>query len=416
MLSWEYPPYKIRGLAEHVYELSKALAWKGADVHVGTLGAVPYEKSKGVHVHRIAVDACRPDFITFMNNEMKRIGASIIESAGAAPTIIHAHDWLVGNAAIALAVRYRTPLISTIHSTEFGRVQGIKEGYQIFIHEMEEELVRSSAHIIVCSESMKREVQGLFGMPENISVFPNGVDVSKFDFCADSAAFKERFCGSKDATMIVYIGRLVRQKGVSVLIGALRMLLNTSPELRERVKLVIVGEGPMREHLERDAAYLGVSNHVVFTGYLDDYTVKCLLKAADVVTVPALYEPFGIVALEAMAAKKPVVVSDVGRLSELICAGEGIKVPSDNSERLANGILQILSAGADDQRKVALARMVEQGFQKVCSLTWNTILEATLEAYKKVLALAPPARPRRWQERGIEIETEKSELWQYSYS
>jgi glycogen(starch) synthase len=229
-------------------------------------------------------------------------------------------------------------------------------------------------------------------------------------------AFKERFCGSKDATMIVYIGRLVRQKGVSVLIGALRMLLNTSPELRERVKLVIVGEGPMREHLERDAAYLGVSNHVVFTGYLDDYTVKCLLKAADVVTVPSLYEPFGIVALEAMAAKKPVVVSDVGRLSELICAGEGIKVPSDNSERLANGILQILSAGADDQRKVALARMVEQGFQKVCSLTWNTILEATLEAYKKVLALAPPARPRRWQERGIEIETEKSELWQYSYS
>jgi glycosyltransferase involved in cell wall biosynthesis len=416
MLSWEYPPYKIRGLAEHVYELSKALAWKGADVHVVTLGAVPYEKSKGVHVHRIAVDACRPDFITFMNNEMKRIGASIIESAGAAPTIIHAHDWLVGNAAIALAVRYRTPLISTIHSTEFGRVQGIKEGYQIFIHEMEEELVRSSAHIIVCSESMKREVQGLFGMPENISVFPNGVDVSKFDFCADSAAFKERFCGSKDATMIVYIGRLVRQKGVSVLIGALRMLLNTSPELRERVKLVIVGEGPMREHLERDAAYLGVSNHVVFTGYLDDYTVKCLLKAADVVTVPSLYEPFGIVALEAMAAKKPVVVSDVGRLSELICAGEGIKVPSDNSERLANGILQILSAGADDQRKVALARMVEQGFQKVCSLTWNTILEATLEAYKKVLALAPPARPRRWQERGIEIETEKSELWQYSYS
>ncbi|HUV03099.1 MAG TPA: glycogen/starch synthase [Desulfobacteria bacterium] len=109
------------GLAEHVYELSKALARKGADVHVVTLGAVPYEKSEGVHVRRIAVDACRPDFITFMNNEMKRIGASIIESAGTAPAIIHAHDWMVGNAAIALAFRYRTPLISTIHSTEFGR-------------------------------------------------------------------------------------------------------------------------------------------------------------------------------------------------------------------------------------------------------------------------------------------------------
>jgi len=416
MLSWEYPPYKIGGLAEHVYELSKALARKGADVHVVTLGAVPYEEREGVHVRRIAVDVCRPDFITFMNNKMKKIGASIIESAGTAPAIIHAHDWMVGNAAMALAFRYRTPLISTIHSTEFGRVQGIKEGYQMFIHEMEEELVRSSAHIIVCSESMKREVQGLFGVTENISVFPNGVDVSKFDFCEDRTTLKERFCGSKDATMIVYIGRLVRQKGVEVLIGALRILLNASPDLQQRVKLVIVGEGPMREHLERDAAYLGVSNHVVFTGYLDDYTVRCLLKAADVVAVPSLYEPFGIVALEAMAAKTPVVVSDVGGLSELICAGEGIKVPSDNSESLAEGILQILSAGEDEQRKVELERMVEQSYQKVCSLTWDTISEATVEAYKKVLASAPPARPPRWQERGIEIETEKSELWQYSYS
>jgi glycosyltransferase involved in cell wall biosynthesis len=126
---------------------------------------------------------------------------------------------------------------------------------------------------------------------ENISVFPNGVDVSKFDFCVDRTALKERFCGSKDATMIVYIGRLVRQKGVSVLIGTLRMLLNAAPEFLDRVKLVIEGDGPMREHLKRDAAYLDVSNHVVFTGYLDDYTVRCLLKAADVVTVPTYKSP-----------------------------------------------------------------------------------------------------------------------------
>jgi glycogen synthase len=109
----------LGGLAEHVYELSKALARKGADVHIVTLGAVPYEKSEGVHVRRIALDACRPDFITFMINEMKRIGASIIESAETVPAIIHAHDWMVDTAAIALAYRYRTPLISTIHSTEF---------------------------------------------------------------------------------------------------------------------------------------------------------------------------------------------------------------------------------------------------------------------------------------------------------
>jgi glycosyltransferase involved in cell wall biosynthesis len=131
-LSWEYPPYKIGGIAEHVYELSKALTRRGQEVHVVTLGDFPYEEDEGVRLHRIAVDASRPDFITRMNEEMKKIGASIIESTNI--DIIHAHDWLVGSAAIDLAFKYKKPLVSTIHSTEFGRSQGLKEEYQRRIH------------------------------------------------------------------------------------------------------------------------------------------------------------------------------------------------------------------------------------------------------------------------------------------
>ncbi len=417
-LSWEYPPYKIGGIAEHVYELSKALRRKGQEVHVVTLGSFPYKENEGVYVHRVAVDASKPDFIVRMNDEMKKIGAMIIESHDASIEIIHAHDWMVGNAAIDLAFRYRKPLVSTIHSTEFGRSQGIKGEYQMRIHELEERLIGLSDHVIVCSESMKREIQGLFGVTGKISVIPNGVDASKFDFPVDRAAIKEKICGSKSSKMILFLGRLVYQKGVNVLIGAMPGIVTSCSSVKCDVKLVIVGEGSMREQLKKDAAYLGVSSHVVFTGYLDDYTVRSLLKAVDVVVVPSLYEPFGIVVLEAMAAKTPVVASDVGGLSELISAGEGVKVPPNNSESLAEGIIKILFVEDDDKRRVELEEMVEKGFQKVRSLNGDKISKATIDVYTKILASfrVPTAMPARWKDINIRIETDKGEMWKYLYS
>jgi len=178
------------------------------------------------------------------------------------------------------------------------------------------------------------------------------------------------------------------------------------------MKLVIVGEGPMRKQLERDAAYLGVSKQVIFTGYLDDYEVRIVLKAADVVVVPSLYEPFGIVALEAMAAKTPVVVSDIGGLSELISDGEGIKIPPNNSESLAESIVKILSEEDGDRRKVVVEEMVEKGFKKTLALNWDKISEATIGVYAKVLARSSLIA----QGKDMEIGTEKGELWKYAYS
>ena len=415
-LSWEYPPYKIGGIAEHVYELSKALTRKGQEVHVVTLGAFSYEEDEGVHLHRIAIDTSKPDFIARMNEEMKKIGASIIESTDTGIDIIHAHDWMVGSAAIELAFRYGKPLVTTIHSTEFGRSRGIRDGYQMRIHEAEKRLVELSDHVIVCSESMKREIQGLFGVTGKISVIPNGVDTSKFNFEINRGAIKEKYGVKRSSKLILFLGRLVYQKGVNVLIGALPIILSRYSKGKKDVKLVIVGEGPMRKQLEKDAASLGVSKNVVFTGYLDDYMVRSLLKAADVVVVPSLYEPFGIVAIEAMAAKTPVVVSDIDGLSELISDGEGIKVPPNNSERLAARIVKILSDTEEGKKRTR--EMVEKGFKKALSLNWDTVTEATIGVYAKVLAQASTDIPAQEMEieTGIETGTEKRELWKYSYS
>ena len=429
-LSWEYPPYKIGGIAEHVYELSKALTRKGQEVHVVTLGAFsyPYEEDEGVHLHRIAIDTSKPDFIARMNEEMKKIGASIIESTDTVIDIIHAHDWMVGSAAIELAFRYGKPLVTTIHSTEFGRSRGIRDGYQMRIHEAEKRLVELSDHVIVCSESMKREIQDLFGVTGKISVIPNGVDTSKFNFEIDRDAIKEKYGVKRSSKLILFLGRLVYQKGVNVLIGALPIILarysnaksNANAEEGRDVELVIVGEGPMRKQLEKDAAYLGVTKHVVFTGYLDDYEARNLLKAADVVVVPSLYEPFGIVALEAMAAKTPVVASDVDGLSELIRDGEGVKVPPNNSEILAASIIKILSDEDEERAKggVVVERMLEKGFERAIDLNWDKISDATIGVYAKVLSLTRAhAKDIEMRiETGTGIGTEKEGLWRHLYS
>ena len=187
---------------------------------------------------------------------------------------------------------------------------------------------------------------------------------------------KERFCGSRSAKMILFLGRLVYQKGVNVLIGALSRVLDACPD----AKLVIVGEGPMRRQLERDVSFMGIEKDVVFTGYLDDWTVRCLLKAADVLVVPSIYEPFGIVALEAMAAMAPVVASDVGGISEIIDNDEGVKVPPDNSEALANGIIKVLHTDETDVKE-----MVERGYRKASSMNWNDIAETTFDIYMRFL-------------------------------
>ncbi len=166
MLSWEYPPYKIGGIAEHVDALSRALATRGYEVHVLTPGRRSGYRQQpgGVHLHRIEVDLHTSDYITRMNRVMQETGASIISSYGI--DIVHAHDWMVSDAAIDLARDYQIPLVATMHSTEFGRSGGIKETYQMRIHEKEHRLVSTADHVIVCSKSMRRELKGLFGIED----------------------------------------------------------------------------------------------------------------------------------------------------------------------------------------------------------------------------------------------------------
>jgi 1,4-alpha-glucan branching enzyme len=385
MLSWEFPPRIIGGISPHVQYLSKSLVKSGVKVYVVTCvfpGAPTHEVIDGVEVFR--VDSYKnpsPDFATWvylMNVNMQKEAAALIKDLGGAVDVIHAHDWLVATAGIGLKHVFRKPLFATMHSTEIGRRNGIHSDYEKMIHETEAWLTYEAWKVICCSNYMMGHVQWAFGLPwDKLIMVPNGVNYdvySKYEN-EDLSGFRRRFA-LPDEKIVLFVGRLVYEKGVHVLVNAAQKILE-----KANAKIVIVGNGYMKDQLSGLVKNMGLTNKVVFTGFVDDDTLRKLQRCASALVVPSLFEPFGIVALEAMAAKSPVVVSDTGGLSEIVEHDvSGVKVYVNNPDSLAWGITRVLSDDgyANWLRNNAYKRIKEK-------YDWNIIAQQTKNIYNAVL-------------------------------
>jgi glycosyltransferase involved in cell wall biosynthesis len=386
MLTWEFPPRIIGGISPHVYYLSKNLTKNGLKIYVITCdfpGAPQHEVIDGVEVFR--VDSYKnpsPDFATWvylMNVNMQKEAAALFNSLGGKVDIFHAHDWLVANAGIGLKHVFRKPLIATIHSTEIGRRNGIHFDYERMIHETEAWLTYEAWRVICCSDYMVSHVKWAFGLPaDKLVMIPNGVEIEAYKKIENEnlSSFRSKFALPEEK-IVLFVGRLVYEKGVHVLINAV-------PKVLEKVnaKFVIVGNGYMKEQLSNIVRNMGLAHKVHFAGFVDDETLRKLQKCADVSVVPSLFEPFGIVALEAMAAKSPVVVSDTGGLSEIVeHEVTGVKVYANNPESLAWGITRVL---LDEN---FAKRIKENAYKKVQEkYNWNKIAQQTKKTYETILS------------------------------
>ncbi|MEM2336158.1 MAG: glycosyltransferase family 4 protein [Candidatus Bathyarchaeia archaeon] len=385
MLTWEFPPRIIGGISPHVYYLSRSLAKNGVKVYIVTCdfpGAPQHETLDGVEVYRIdSYKNPSPDFASWvylMNMNMQKEAASIVRELGGVD-IFHAHDWLVANAGIGLKHVFRRPLLATIHSTEYGRRNGIHSDYERMIHETEAWLTYEAWRVICCSNYMVSHVKWVFGLPQDkLIMIPNGVDAKEYEKSGDVDLnqFRRRFALPEEK-IVLFVGRLVYEKGIHVLINAV-------PKVLEKVnaKFVIVGNGYMQQSLSEYIRSMGLAHKVMFTGFVDDRTLRNLQKCADVSVVPSLFEPFGIVALEAMAAKSPVVVSDTGGLSEIVeHEVTGVKVYPNNPDSLAWGITRVL---LDEN---LANRLRENAYQKVVeNYNWKKISQQTRKVYESVLS------------------------------
>ncbi|HMA36678.1 MAG TPA: glycosyltransferase family 4 protein, partial [Chloroflexia bacterium] len=353
MLSWEWPPNMVGGLGKHVVELLPELVDEDVEVHLVTprlkgdihddaiiAAATGAPAANGSHFYRVdpfPYQAGNFYTNTVQTNVMLEAACQQIVDQKGPFDLIHAHDWLVAFAAIAVKHSRRLPLLATIHATEMGRNQGhLGEEMQRDIHMAEWRLVYESWRTIACSQYMAWEVRTYFDAPAaKIDVIPNGVDPRPFDrLTGQDLRWFRNSLATPHQKIVFYVGRLVWEKGLQVLVDAAPQIVSIYPDVR----FIVAGGGDFRFELQRRAEERGVGGWFFFPGRISDDDRDRLYKVADCAVFPSLYEPFGIVALEAMAAGCPVVVSDTGGLSEVVTLHEnGLKVHPNDPGSLAWG-------------------------------------------------------------------------------
>jgi glycogen(starch) synthase len=382
ILSWEYPPIVEGGLARHVRKLAEQLVAQDHEVHVLTRGGgrlAAEEDRHGVIVHRVR----EPDFpkddldafiswVDHMNEDMRAAGAELIEEIG--PDLVHSHDWLVAGAARKLARDAGVPWLVTVHATEYGRHQGwVDKHPQSHIHAVERRMVRGADRVITCSHYMRRHVADVFGIrASKVTAIANGIDPSDLQPVADLPRLRARYA-KPDERLILLVGRLVYEKGFHLALDALPGLI----ERLGNVRFLIAGSGTAEAELKEQAKRLGLMEHGSFVGWTGDDELHSLYRIADLCLVPSIYEPFGLVALEAMASGCPCIVAGTGGLREVVPGGGrvGLRFRPKDSRALGRMAEQILSDDALRDRLVAEAR------EHVLRFDWADVARQTARVY-----------------------------------
>jgi len=386
VLAWEFPPRIIGGISRHVAELYPEIVLLNHEVHLVTVeveGSSSYEIIDGINVHRVAVKPDR-DFFGWVRNMNLAMHNYVVEFLDnhSKFDLIHAHDWLVAEAAIALTQKYNLPLVATIHATEYGRYNGIHNDTQRYIHAQEMQLAATARRIIVCTNYMRSEVIRAFNCQNSkIDVIYNGLSQKRLqrfqnlDF--DRGQLRLKFAEPSEQ-IVYYVGRITHEKGIFLLINA---AIHVIAALHGNVKFIIIGSGDANS-LKQQAWNLGIAHKVLFTGFMSDSDLTRFQTIADCAVFPSLYEPFGIVALESFATKVPVVVSNTGGLTEVVTHGKtGIVTIVNNSESLASGIIKVL------QNSAYGAKLADQAFIELHErFSWVQLAFQTEQVYKCALA------------------------------
>lgn len=387
MLSWEYPPHLEGGLGSHVTELVRALAAQGIELTLLTPAWKGGEAVERINDHAVLYRVEPPvktlsnyyADATQTNLTLEQFAHELWSSAGGFD-LIHAHDWLVSFVGIALKKIHKTPLVATMHATERGRGGGhVGEGMSAWINGAEWWLTYEAWRVLTTSRSMAHELEHYFDLPpDKISVIPNGVDSTRFEHLTRQSLSEFRHeWAAPDEKIVFYVGRMQYEKGPHLLVEAAARILARG----ERVKFILAGKGAMLEPLRHRVVELGLRDHILLPGYVSDPARDRLFCVADAAVFPSLYEPFGIVALEAMAAKCPVIVSNVGGLGEVVDdEATGIKIPSHNLEMLVNAISALLAnPRAARERAERAYRTVTREF------AWEHIAHETTRVYDEVI-------------------------------
>lgn len=307
----------------------------------------------GVHLEEIQVTA-EGDSIEFWLEYAFR-AADRIKGSGPSSPLLQCHDWSTALAGVAARRLLRAPLVFNVHLPQHGGDSLAMETIGLLAADL----------VIVNSRSVRDEIVSRNLPVRRIEVVPNGVDLDLFHPAPTWPAH---------GGYVLFAGRLVPQKGVDVLVRAFAVLL-----YRFHVSLVIVGQGPLELYLQRLIRYSGIPEHVSVRPWQSGSELIQLLQGAAVVAVPSLYEPFGIVALEAMACARACVASRVGGLSEIIESGvDGYLVEPGDYLDCARRLFSLLSDTDLSRRMGEAARRKAEGY------SWTSAAAAMVRLFGDV--------------------------------
>ena len=407
---YEYPPKIVGGLGTYAAEITRKFVLMDHDVTVFTMnddqGSLPTREIwRGIEIHRplhIDISDSLPDVIA---DDIKKWGRGLhlfgklmvynylsasklinelIKKEGMKYDLVIAHDWLSVMGGVTVKRETGLPLAFHVHSTEKGRTMG--NGSSV-VSNIESRGGQMADMIVTVSYAMKDELIQLGFPKEKIEVSYNGVDPQKYNPELVSAEHikkvRQKYGLKDDEFMILFLGRLVAVKGVDKLIMAMPHILSKIP----KAKLVVVGVGDLQEYMMNLTRTMRLENYVKFCfDFIPEEERIAHYAACDVAVFPSFYEPFGIVALEAMSMEKPVVVGAAGvsGMREIvICCGDeqcGYHIDPNNPTDIAWGVISALE---NPEKRKWLGK---NGRKRVLAeFTWSRIAEKTIELYQKIV-------------------------------
>lgn len=381
MFTWELPPSATGGTASHVDGLAHALVDLGHEVVVVTRRTAGTERDSiiaGVRVLRADVDLpWLPDRAIARVASANHAFLAVLASLGDwRADVVHAHDWHVAWAAQVVSQWHAAPVVTTFHGTERSRHGGhVPPGVPTDVNGVEWWLANGSRRVITITRLLARQITTDFELdPDAVRSVPGGIDPAWW------AGHDPEHPDAPEGDLVFTWGRVQYEKGFQVLARAMGMVRAAVPGAH----CVIAGRGTFLAELQSQIDVAAVSDIVDLPGYLTDEALRAAIHRAACVVIPSLYEPFGVVALEALAGGAPLVVAETGGLAELILGtGAALTFEPGNSEQLADAVIRVLSdRDLADGLRDAARRLVERDY------SWQAIARRTEQVYCDALGHA----------------------------
>ncbi|CAN1212846.1 glycosyltransferase [Tumidithrix helvetica PCC 7403] len=301
--------------------------------------------------------------------------------------LIHTNYWLSAWVGLELQKTSAIQLLHTYHSLGSVKYQSVQNRPQSADTRLkvEREILEKANCVIATSPQEESTLRSQVSAHGKIEMIPCGTDTSNFRLMSKLDA-RRQLQLSLHEKIVLYVGRFDPRKGIETLVRACALLKEKGVK---NLKLVIVGgssphmpDGEERDRIEKIICELGLKPEIIFAGQIGHDVLPLYYTAADVCVIPSHYEPFGLVAIEAMACGTPVVASDVGGLKFTIIPEEtGLLVPPQDIAAFGHGIHRILfdELWARKMRKQASANVIQR-------FTWGGVAIQLSELYRHVLA------------------------------